>query len=179
MERSSSSRQDINIPESPECKLLQLEPSGEGRDGGTELGQIPFGRFIPHSLFFRCEIRLQRAPRLLERESHKRTGYSLGTCGYWGRGMVERAHLLSLDGWPVRLSAVGLTSFMPPAWVTAQPGSQWGCPTPQARVWAHSSHRKGDYRPQQSSVVVSHSLDHPPHNAGRAFPLYKCISKLK
>lgn len=45
------SRQNINISESPECKLLELEPSGVGKDGDTEPGQISLGVSTPTTCF--------------------------------------------------------------------------------------------------------------------------------
>lgn len=51
MEHSSFLRQNINISKSPECKLSQLKPSGVGRDGDTELGQISLGVSSPTTCF--------------------------------------------------------------------------------------------------------------------------------
>lgn len=45
------SRQNINLSESPECKLSQLEPSGVGRDGDAELGQTSLGVSSPTACF--------------------------------------------------------------------------------------------------------------------------------
>lgn len=51
MEHSSFTRQNINISKSPECKLSQLKPSGVGRDGNVELGQISLGVSSPTTCF--------------------------------------------------------------------------------------------------------------------------------
>lgn len=51
MKDSSFSRQNINISESPECKILQLGPSGVGWDGDTEQEQIFLGVSSPTACF--------------------------------------------------------------------------------------------------------------------------------
>lgn len=51
VEHGSFSRQNINISESPKCKLSQLEPSGVGREGDTELGQTSLRVSSPTACF--------------------------------------------------------------------------------------------------------------------------------
>lgn len=77
------------------------------------------------------------------RGSHKRIGYSLGTCvplcllgvGTWGRtGPLTWSCLTAYQviscWWPHLLHA---------SWVTAQPGNQWACPKGQARFQPFTS----------------------------------------
>lgn len=49
--------------------------------------------------------------------------------------MGEWAHLFGLNRWLVGSLADGLTSFMLPAWVTAQLKTKWDIPG-QSRLWA-------------------------------------------